>query len=203
MKTTSLYRPVNKVELDLIADLNWKGFPPRLADQPIFYPVMNQEYASQITVEWNLPSYKNGFVTKFEVDSDYLSKFKVEKVGLDHFLELWVPSEDLEEFNDHIIGKIEVVEAYSSIKNAQYVHVQNILELANIGFTASILYFPPNDGVTLSDFPKLGAVDIKKEFVLIRTSDQEGNRIPNMRIVKLKNKSDAAKLKEGYFYLLE
>ncbi len=114
MNTTTLFRPVNKVELDLIADLDWKGFPPRLPDQPIFYPVMNQAYASQITREWNIPTYGNGYVTKFDVDSDYLSTFKVEKVGLDHFLELWVPAEDLAEFNTHIVGKIEVVEAYTS-----------------------------------------------------------------------------------------
>ena len=113
METTKLYRPVNKVELELIQDSKWKKFPPRLPEQPIFYPVTNQEYASQITREWNLPSYKNGFVTEFELSKKYLSKFKVEKVGLDHHTELWVPAEELEEFNSEIIGQISVVEAYA------------------------------------------------------------------------------------------
>lgn len=30
-----------------------KEFPPRLLDQPFFYPVLNEEYASQIARKWN------------------------------------------------------------------------------------------------------------------------------------------------------
>ena len=112
MKTTTLYRPVNKKELDRIAASEWKRFPPRLLEQPIFYPVTNIEYARQITVDWNLPAYGNGYVTKFEVNSDYLKKFKIENVGGPIHNELWVPAEELDEFNDNIVGDIEVVESY-------------------------------------------------------------------------------------------
>jgi hypothetical protein len=112
VKTTTLYRPVSKKELDLIEQSGWKKFPPRLAEQPIFYPVMNIEYARQITVEWNVPAYGNGYVTQFEVNSEYLQKFQVENVGDRHHNELWVPAEEMEEFNQNIVGKIEVVESY-------------------------------------------------------------------------------------------
>ena len=111
-KTTTLYRPVSKEERQLIEESGFRKFPPRLAEQPIFYPVTNLEYARQITVEWNLPAYGNGFVTRFEVDSAYLAKFGVENVGDRHHNELWVPAEELEEFNRHIVGSIEVVESY-------------------------------------------------------------------------------------------
>lgn len=110
--TTTLYRPVNKKELDLIKDSDWKRFPPRLPEQPIFYPVMNLEYARQISVDWNVPAYGNGYVTKFEVNTDYLKKFKIQNVGGDIHNELWIPSEELDEFNDNIIGQIEVIESY-------------------------------------------------------------------------------------------
>ena len=70
---------------------------------------MNEAYATQISVEWNVPAYGVGYVTKFEVDADYLQKFKVENVGGEIHNELWVPSEELEEFNKHIVGKIEVI----------------------------------------------------------------------------------------------
>ncbi len=76
------------------------------------YPVMNIEYARQITVEWNVPAYGNGYVTQFAVNSEYLKKFQVENVGDRHHNELWVPAEGLEEFNQNIVGKIEVVESY-------------------------------------------------------------------------------------------
>ena len=110
--TTTLFRPVSKKELELIEQSGFRKFPPRLAEQPIFYPVTNLEYARQITVEWNLPAYGNGYVTQFEVDSAYLEKFRVENVGDRHHNELWVPAEELEEFNRHIVGPIVILESY-------------------------------------------------------------------------------------------
>jgi hypothetical protein len=79
--TTYLYRPVNKAELDLIEQSAWTKFPPRLPEQPIFYPVMNEEYAIQISREWNVPAYGVGYVTRFAVKSAYLKKFNIENVG--------------------------------------------------------------------------------------------------------------------------
>ena len=110
--TTFLYRPVNQAELDLIKDLEFKAFPPRLPQQPIFYPVMNEEYAIQITRDWNVPAYGVGYVTKFAVDSNYLKKFKVENVGGPIHNELWVPAEELDEFNKHIVGPIEITKTF-------------------------------------------------------------------------------------------
>ena len=107
--TSTLYRPVNQKEFDLIEQSGWKAFPPRLPEQPIFYPVMNEAYAVQISKEWNVPSYGVGYVLKFEVDSDYLKKYKVENVGGEIHNELWVPSEELEQFNKHIVGLIGVI----------------------------------------------------------------------------------------------
>ena len=106
---TTLYRPVNQKELDLIEQSGWKTFPPRLPEQPIFYPVTNEAYAVQISKEWNVPAYGVGYVLRFEVDTEYLKKFKIENVGGEIHKELWVPSEELEEFNKHIVGLIEVI----------------------------------------------------------------------------------------------
>ncbi len=112
MSTTILYRPVGQKELDLIEESGWKKFPPRLPEQPIFYPVMNEEYAIQISREWNVPAYGAGFVTKFNVDSEYLKKFEIQNVGGEIHNELWVPAEELEEFNNNIVGLIEVTKSY-------------------------------------------------------------------------------------------
>lgn len=112
METTTLYRPVGPKELQLIEDSDWKKFPPRLPDQPIFYPVMNEEYAIQIARDWNVPASGSGFVTKFEVQTDYLSKFQVQNVGGFMHNELWVPAEELEEFNKHIVGYITITQEF-------------------------------------------------------------------------------------------
>jgi len=98
--------------LDLIEQSGWKRFPPRLMEQPIFYPVMNEEYAIQIARDWNVPASGSGFVTRFAVLKSYLQKFKVENVGGPIHNELWVPAEELEEFNDNIVGLIEVTQRF-------------------------------------------------------------------------------------------
>lgn len=107
-ETTFLYRPVNQQELDLIA-AGWQKFPPRLPEQPIFYPVLDEEYAIQISRDWNVPYYGEGYVVRFAVDSSYLIKFPVQNVGDRQHNELWVPAEELPEFNRHIRGLIEVI----------------------------------------------------------------------------------------------
>ena len=115
MEAISLYRPVGLTELQLIHDSGFKAFPPRLEWQPIFYPVMNQEYAEQIAYKWNVNDEFSGYcgiVTKFNLPTDYLEKFEVHNVGGFIHNELWVPAEELGEFNQHIIGQIEIVKTY-------------------------------------------------------------------------------------------
>ena len=107
--TTFLYRPVNQAELDKIAASDWREFPRRLPEQPIFYPVLNEEYATQISRDWNVPYYGVGYVLRFAVDTEYLKKFPVQNVGDIPHDELWVPAEELAEFNQHIRGPIEVI----------------------------------------------------------------------------------------------
>lgn len=64
-KSITLYRPVGLKELLLLEKSNWKRFLPRLPNQPIFYPVLNEEYANQIALKWNVAEYGAGFLTKF------------------------------------------------------------------------------------------------------------------------------------------
>lgn len=112
MNTTTLYRPVGPRELALIEAAEWKAFPPRLPDQPIFYPVLNEDYAIQIARDWNVPASGSGYVTRFDVDSDYLKRFEAQCVGGREHLELWVPAEELAEFNNHIIGTIQITQRF-------------------------------------------------------------------------------------------
>jgi hypothetical protein len=112
MKTNTLYRPVGPEELKLIVDSGWTAFPPRLADQPIFYPVTNEPYAIQIARDWNVKASGSGYVTRFEVDSAFLERYPIQTVGGREHTELWVPAEELEEFNRHIVGKIEVTQSF-------------------------------------------------------------------------------------------
>lgn len=115
MSTRTLFRPVGPAELELIRESGWKAFPPRLQEQPIFYPVLNQEYAAQIARDWNVKESGSGFVTRFDVDAEYLEKFPRQVVGGSVHEELWVPAEELDEFNSNIVGLIEVVESFGTV----------------------------------------------------------------------------------------
>lgn len=115
METTILYRPIGQKELDLIKESNFKRFPPRLDWQPIFYPVLDYDYACTIARDWNTNDEANGnvgYVTRFEIPKDYADSFDVQNVGAYNHNEYWVPSEELNNFNDKIINGIEIVKAY-------------------------------------------------------------------------------------------
>ena len=100
--------------MKLVEESGYTRWPPRLPGQPIFYPVTNEEYAIQITQRWNGADYGEGYVTKFEVSKAFMDRYSVEKVGSGIHTEWWVPAEDLEELNDNIHGKIEVVGHYKA-----------------------------------------------------------------------------------------
>lgn len=110
-----LYRPVGEKEKQLIASAGYGAFPPRLPEQPIFYPVLNEKYASEIAERWNTKDSRSGYkgyVTRFEVEDDYIARYEVQTVGDVYHQEYWILAEDLEEFNRHIIGRIEIVKEY-------------------------------------------------------------------------------------------
>jgi tetratricopeptide (TPR) repeat protein len=108
-----LYRPVSLHEMELIYDGGMKSFPARLPQQPIFYPVLDLEYARQIASEWNVKNGQfAGYVTQFKVDDQYIDQFEKHTVGESQHQEFWIPEDELDEFNRHITGLIKVVEAH-------------------------------------------------------------------------------------------
>jgi Fe-S cluster assembly ATP-binding protein len=110
VETITLYRPTGAKELALIRESGFTAFPPRLPEQPIFYPVTNEAYATQIARDWNTRFGAGvGYVTRFEVEADYLARYDKRVVGSSVHEEYWIPAEELEAFNRHIVGKIEVI----------------------------------------------------------------------------------------------
>lgn len=112
---TTLYRPTGPRELALVRASGSRAWPPRLEGQPIFYPVTNEEYATQIAREWNArdpaTGYR-GFVTQFDVRSAFLARYEVHRVGGSVHEEYWIPAEHLDELNSHLVGSITVIAEY-------------------------------------------------------------------------------------------
>jgi hypothetical protein len=114
-ETTVLYRPVGPAELALIRASGYAAFPPRLPEQPIFYPVLTEEYAAQIARGWNTKhGSRRGYVTRFRIRTEFLRHYEVQTVGGSIHQEYWIPAEELAEFNRNIIGPIEVIAEFSA-----------------------------------------------------------------------------------------
>ena len=109
VETVTLWRPTGPTELDLVEASGWREWPPRLPDQPIFYPVLNEDYATRIDRDWNVKASGVGYVTRFEVKKSFLDRYEVHRVGGQTILEYWIPADDLPELNRNILGTIEVV----------------------------------------------------------------------------------------------
>ena len=116
-ETTTLYRPVGPKELELIAASGYQEFPPRLPEQPIFYPVLNEDYARQIARDWNVPASGAGYVIRFSVRKSFADRYPVKTVGSSVHRELWIPAEELLELNRNIVGKLEIIAEFKQTRD--------------------------------------------------------------------------------------
>ena len=116
----TLYRPVGLEELELIRASGMKRFPPRLAEQSIFFPVLSRDYSQQIAAQWNTKdsvgrATRVGFVTEFDLPAEYIERFEEHTVGSSRHMELWVPAENLANFNSQILGRIRVTDVFYGV----------------------------------------------------------------------------------------
>jgi hypothetical protein len=118
VETVTLWRPTGPAELALVEASGWRQWPPRLPDQPIFYPVLNEEYATMIARDWNVKHSGSGYVTRFDVRRDFLDKYETHQVGGRTIVEYWIPAEDLPELNASIVGRIQVTAEYHRDKQS-------------------------------------------------------------------------------------
>src|SRR5262249_6812793 len=94
MAAVTLWRPVGPKELDLIRQSGMRAFPPRLPEQPIFYPVLSEAYAVKIGRDWNVPASGRGYVMRFLVAKTFLDRYQVREPWGKAHLEYWIPAED-------------------------------------------------------------------------------------------------------------
>ena len=111
-ETVMLWRPVGPEELALIRESGMRAFPPRLPEQPIFYPVLSEDYAVKIARNWNVPASGAGYVTRFAVRKGFLDAYQVQEAGGRAHREYWIPAGELDAFNAAIVGEIEVVREF-------------------------------------------------------------------------------------------
>lgn len=109
--TTTLWRPIGPAELELLRAADMRAWPPRLPDQPVFYPVLSEAYARQIAAEWNVAASGAGYVTRFRLPTTVARRYPSRQAGGRDRLELWIPADELDEVNRHLTGPIEIVDS--------------------------------------------------------------------------------------------
>ncbi|MGH9496179.1 MAG: hypothetical protein ACRD3B_14365 [Candidatus Sulfotelmatobacter sp.] len=86
-----------------------------MTGQPIFYPVLSEEYAVQIARDWNTKdeaSGYEGYVLAFDVGTEFLSRYETHVVASSQHREYWIPAEELELMNANIAGLIKVIREF-------------------------------------------------------------------------------------------
>lgn len=53
-------------------------------------------------------------MTRFQVRAEFLARYQVQQVGGRTILEYWIPAQDLDELNAHLVGVIEVTDEFGS-----------------------------------------------------------------------------------------
>jgi len=112
---STLYRPVGQAEFELVRASGFRSFPPRLRHQPIFYPVLSEQYATQIARDWNTRDEASGFVgyvLRFSVRTEFLTHYETHIVGSSEHREYWIPAEDVQKLNENIVGPIEIISEF-------------------------------------------------------------------------------------------
>jgi hypothetical protein len=115
---TILYKPLSPTQLAAVIRANWLSFSPDTPGQKIFYPKLHLDYAEKIARQWDAIEYSVGFVVRFIVPSTFINRYDLQSVGYDEHSEYKVPIDELELFNHQIMGKIELVSAFTSDDNA-------------------------------------------------------------------------------------
>ena len=114
-ETTVLYRPVGQKELDLIEKSGFRTFPPHLKGRPNFNFLLNEEYATFIARECNANdafSGYTGYVLRLSVRTDFVAQFAIRKEGSAIALEYGIPADQIMQFNENIVGMIELITRY-------------------------------------------------------------------------------------------
>lgn len=114
LELVTLYRPVGQTELDMIRYYAFRAFPPRRPTQPLFYPIATERYATEVAQIWDTRDggHRVGYVLRFQVPKTYLERYDLQLAGRRYHQEYWVPAEELDAFNQQIVGSIEIIAEY-------------------------------------------------------------------------------------------
>ncbi len=110
-----LYRPLSAEEYRQIESMEFKGFPARSAGQPLFTALLSHEGASGIARHMRIEkqSEHKVYVVGFLVEDAYIRQFPVQNTDQPERRALWIPAEEIEILNQHLVGKIRMLDCFT------------------------------------------------------------------------------------------
>lgn len=124
----TLWRSVGQSELDLVASLRWRAWPPRLPNQPIFSAAGDRRYAVQIGRERNVPAEGVGYVVKFDVARSFLDRHQGYQGGPCDEREYRIPGDEVADLNAHLVGAItESADYRGPVSDVEFVEAEHAL----------------------------------------------------------------------------
>ncbi|MET7835275.1 ADP-ribosylation/crystallin J1 [Micromonospora sediminicola] len=109
--TTVQWRPLGQQELGLIREAGGRRWPALPPDQTHFFPMLDEGFAIRAAQNWNLFGPVR-YVARFHVETGFLGRYSTRSFGGSAAPMLWVAAEDLDEFNAHIVGSIEIIHEF-------------------------------------------------------------------------------------------
>jgi len=110
----TLYCPIGVDELIAIVVSQWRGFPPRGAERPIFHPVTTEGYGRYLGANW---AGRHGegdcYLVRFAVGAEAVRALERRSLGGPEREELWVAGESFAAFNAAIVGGIHLIAEWS------------------------------------------------------------------------------------------
>jgi hypothetical protein len=116
-QTTILYRPAGQEELDLVKKSGFKAFPPAVEAQPVLNFLESEEYATFIARQVDANKSSSGYigyVLSVSVHTDFITQFAIRKEGSAIALEYEIPADRIIQFNENIVGMIELIAQYTN-----------------------------------------------------------------------------------------
>ena len=109
-----LYRPLSAEEYRAVEEKGFTGFPPRSEEQPLFTALLSEEGATQIARHMRISKTAENliYVVSFLVDDAYIRQFPVQHANERNRRALWIPADEVDILNQHLIGKIRLIASY-------------------------------------------------------------------------------------------
>ncbi|MBQ5334654.1 MAG: hypothetical protein J6Z45_01760 [Oscillospiraceae bacterium] len=109
-----LFRPLPAEEFRQIEANGFASFPARSSGQQLFTALLSHEGAAEIARRMRIEKQAEHtvYVVGFLVEDAYIRQFSVQNSDQPERSALWIPAEEIDILNQHLVGKIRMLDCF-------------------------------------------------------------------------------------------